>query len=343
MTEELDTLELGTLVQLIREHGGSLTPRQLQHRARRYRQSAKEARDALDQLATEGLGVWAGKSFTLNGFAAQPGPRPSLPIVLPEPNTPQGMQSDPEVKLRPEIQPTFASQPHAENALTQSQHAVTAQCTQGEVTPLALPDGGAERSEPTRDSSWAAADRRWRAEGRGIEVAEFRARIREEGKRAGMEARAARDHAWAAALAAFPPPGVEPRVPEPPAAEPRTDIEVSPREPDAGHLQGLGSIPPDWPQLPANASLPAEISWVQANRLRIVEEKSSGATVVHLDRSLSPAPSHAALGWLETSIRSYAKYVDVVARSLAVVQDEQQQERRERLALEEIDELLRGA
>ena len=31
----------------------------------------------------------------------------------------------------------------------------------------------------------------------------------------------------------------------------------------------------------------------------------------------TPAPSMAALSWLETSIRSYAKYVDVVARALS--------------------------
>jgi hypothetical protein len=107
-----------------------------------------------------------------------------------------------------------------------------------------------------------------------------------------------------------------------------------------GPLRGLGDIPDDWPDLPDNASLPAEIGWVQAQRLRIVEERPSGQTVVHLDRARSPAPSWAALGWLETSIRSYAKFVDVVAKSMATAQNEQALVRHERLRIEEMREIL---
>ena len=36
--------------------------------------------------------------------------------------------------------------------------------------------------------------------------------------------------------------------------------------------------------------------------------------VVHLERARSPAPSMAALAWLETSIRSYAKWVEVASK-----------------------------
>jgi hypothetical protein len=107
-----------------------------------------------------------------------------------------------------------------------------------------------------------------------------------------------------------------------------------------GPLRGLGDIPDDWPDLPDNASLAAEIGWVQAQRLRIVEDQASGATVVHLDRARSPAPSWAALGWLETSIRSYAKFVDVVAKSLSTQQDEATTVRRERLRIEEMRAIL---
>jgi len=111
-------------------------------------------------------------------------------------------------------------------------------------------------------------------------------------------------------------------------------------DPGGGPLQGLGDIPDGWPDLPDNASLAAEIGWVQAQRLRIVEERSSGATIVHLDRARSPAPSWAALGWLETSVRSYAKFVDVVAKSLATQQDEKELVQRERLAIDEMREIL---
>ena len=107
-----------------------------------------------------------------------------------------------------------------------------------------------------------------------------------------------------------------------------------------GQIQGLGDIPEDWPELPANASLSAEVGWVQANRLRIVEERTAGATIVHLGRALSPAPSWAALGWLETSIRSYAKFVDVAAKATSIDDGEASVMRRERVAIEEMEALL---
>ena len=162
-----------------------------------------------------------------------------------------------------------------------------------------------------------------------------------------MSKREAHDYAWQSAIAAFPPPGQSPvELPaveplEPPAQNAQEHASVAPAaSTTTGNLKGLGDIPEAWGALPSNSSLPTEIAWVQANRLLVVEERPSGATVVHLDRALSSAPSHAALGWLETSIRSYAKYVDVVARSLQTVQDEQDQVRRERLQIAEIDELL---
>jgi hypothetical protein len=110
---------------------------------------------------------------------------------------------------------------------------------------------------------------------------------------------------------------------------------------ESGRVQGLGQIPADWPELPDNASLQAEIGWVQAQRLRIVEEMPTGAIRVHLDRARSPAPSWAALGWLETSIRSYAKYVDVAARATASQEDQAEAVRRERMQIEDIRALLR--
>ena len=109
---------------------------------------------------------------------------------------------------------------------------------------------------------------------------------------------------------------------------------------DSGNVTGLSDIPASWGQLPANATLQAEIAWCQANRLRVVEEKSNGATVVHLDLARTPAPSWSALGWLETSIRAYAKYVDVAAKVTATQRDEQDMVRRERMAIDEIRSLL---
>jgi len=92
--------------------------------------------------------------------------------------------------------------------------------------------------------------------------------------------------------------------------------------------------------LPADGSLSSEVGWVQANRLRIVADQASGSTSVDLDQALSPAPSWAALGWLETSVRSYAKYVDVAAKATASDGGEAGVMRHERMALEEVQALL---
>jgi hypothetical protein len=107
-----------------------------------------------------------------------------------------------------------------------------------------------------------------------------------------------------------------------------------------GSIVCLGDIPESWPELVANASLSAEIGWCQANRLRVIEERTGAATLIHLDRALSPAPSWAALGWLETSIRSYAKYVDVAARASSADDGESAVMRRERMAVDDVGSLL---
>ena len=48
----------------------------------------------------------------------------------------------------------------------------------------------------------------------------------------------------------------------------------------------------------------------------------------------------AALSWLETSCRSYAKYIDVCARVLAGQQEAADMVRRERASIEDIRALL---
>jgi hypothetical protein len=110
------------------------------------------------------------------------------------------------------------------------------------------------------------------------------------------------------------------------------------RNQDAG-VVGLDAIPADWPALPANSSLAQEIQWCQANRLSVTRTVD-GLTIVDLSRALQPAPSWSALGWLETSIRAYSKFVDVAAKASATVEDEREMVRRERLAIDEIRGLL---
>jgi hypothetical protein len=102
---------------------------------------------------------------------------------------------------------------------------------------------------------------------------------------------------------------------------------------------GLSEIPANWGVLPSNAQLSAEVSWVQANRLRVVRDVND-RVVVDLTKSLGPAPSWAALGWLETSIKTYSKFVDVAARATAGLDGEAADIRREVQSIEEVRKLL---
>ena len=182
------------------------------------------------------------------------------------------------------------------------------------------PSGPARpREEPLK----VTVKRRLEAEGRWADVEPVRDQMMRDCRARGLDKAAAQ--AWTyPELDRLYPPIAKPADPPPQQAR----------------IQGLGDIPPDWPTLPANASLQAELGWVQSNRLSVVEDLPSGATEVHLDRALLPAPSRAALGWLETSIRSYAKYIDVLGRSLKDEADEVEHVRRERMAIEEIRSLL---
>jgi hypothetical protein len=113
----------------------------------------------------------------------------------------------------------------------------------------------------------------------------------------------------------------------------------SPAHATEAAVTGLSDVPSEWPTLPPNATLAQEIQWVQANRLSVVRDLGDRA-IVDLSKAMSPAPSWAALGWLETSIRAYAKFVDVAAKASAHVEDERDMVRRERLAIDEIRGLL---
>lgn len=210
-------------------------------------------------------------------------------------------------------------------------------------TPLTLPAASRENQ--------ADACRRWRNEGIDLQVAAFRDRARADyiAEHPGCKKRSAHDYAWELALSTFPPPGVvvpppvKPEPPLPPAPDPPAVVELPPAPelptvvPSDG-LAGLDDLPGDWPALPANASLQAEVAWVQANRRRVRRGDS-----VDLSRALSPAPSHAALAWLETSVLFPAKFADVAVKASQDQQTDTEDVRRERIALAEVRTMLAEA
>jgi hypothetical protein len=213
---------------------------------------------------------------------------------------------------------------------------------------------------PEQPPRKVAVTARLTAEGRWSEAAPHRDQFMREAKATGMSKASAQDWAYAMLDDLFPPLGSTGKTQNawknsencdgsqgmhrgqgevgdrPSYVDVTSENQARTRE--AG-ITGLSKIPADWPQLPPNASLSVEIQWALANRIRCVDE-SSDCVVVDLSQALTPAPSYAALGWLETSARAFAKFVDVAAKATSQAQDDQEIVRRERLAIGEIRSLL---
>jgi hypothetical protein len=206
-------------------------------------------------------------------------------------------------------------------------------------------------SESETTSIKLAVSKRLQSEGRWSEAVEHRDQLMREARQSGMSKDKAQEWAYAMLDQMFPAENAEgnnkqpTKMEEGDAASSPTDnsaadatVGTRARDQDAG-VTGLDSLPASWPTLPANAALGSEIQWVQANRLSVTRTVD-GVAVVDLSRAMTPAPSWSALGWLETSIRAYSKFVDVAARVSANTEDDREATRREKLAIEEIRDLL---
>ena len=174
------------------------------------------------------------------------------------------------------------------------------------------------------NESKIALTERLRREGRWDAASKFKDDALRDFRAKGMKRDEASDAAWEAMEQAFPPTA---------AVASTTDIRAE--EAIDTRVQGLSEIPAGWPQLPANAALASEIAWVSANRLRVRD-----GIGVDLSRALSPAPSYAALSWLETSILFPSKFADISVKATAQQDDEREHVRREKMAIEEIRALL---
>lgn len=174
------------------------------------------------------------------------------------------------------------------------------------------------------NESKIALTERLRREGRWNAASKFKDDTLRDFRSKGMKKDEASDAAWEAMEQAYPPIA---------AVASTTDIRAE--EAIDPQVQGLSEIPAGWPQLPANASLQAEISWVSANRLRVRDGNR-----VDLSRALSPAPSYSALSWLETSILFPSKFADISVKATANQDDEKEYIRREKMAIEEVRAIL---
>lgn len=189
--------------------------------------------------------------------------------------------------------------------------------------------------------------RNWQRDGRWKQVEPLRDQLMREARRSGLSKDDAREKVYAALLEMFPQakqPVEEPAseaggVVDQVAVTAETTSTGGTHARDEAAVTGLDAIPADWPALPPNAKLSVEIQWVQANRLSVVRDLGDRA-VVDLSKAMTPAPSWSALGWLETSIRAYSKFVDVAAKASATIEDEREMVRREKLAIDEVRGLL---
>lgn len=207
--------------------------------------------------------------------------------------------------------------------------------------------------------------KRLQKEGRWAEIEPVRDQMMREARKGGMLKDAAQQWVYGELDRMYPPlPPPEPEQtsepetsPEPEtqpsdavvgdsASTPEPAIEAAPvpdPETDDSHArtrEGLGRLPRSWPPLADNAQLPVELGWVQANRLRVVEERQNGEPIIRLKRAGSPAPSWAALGWLDTAIRNPAKWADICARGMAQQELESDLVKRERRSIEDVRSLL---
>ena len=174
------------------------------------------------------------------------------------------------------------------------------------------------------NESKIALTERLRREGRWNAASKFKDDALRDFRSRGMKRDEASDAAWEATEQAYPP-----------IAAVAATADIRAEEPIDTRVQGLSEIPAGWPPLPANASLQAEISWVTANRLRVRD-----GTGVDLSRALSPAPSYSALSWLETSILFPSKFADISVKATAQHDDEKENIKREKFAIEEIRSIL---
>jgi hypothetical protein len=176
----------------------------------------------------------------------------------------------------------------------------------------------------TREVDPLTVTKRLQRDGRWAEVEPIKNRMIKEARQKGMDRGEAQSWAYAEIDRLYPPLTG--------SRAPATESQAVPEDPG---VTGLGDLPVDWPQLPANSSLQAEIAWVNANRLRVRD-----GTGVNLSRALSPAPSYSALSWLETSILFPSKFADISVKATAQQDDEKESIRREKASIEEIRGLL---
>jgi hypothetical protein len=175
----------------------------------------------------------------------------------------------------------------------------------------------------TREVDPLAVTKRLQRDGRWPEAEPVKNRMIKEARQRGMSKEQAQSLAYAEINRRFP------------LREPTAVLEPAGPTVDPG-VGGLQNMPPDWPQLPANAQLQVEIAWVSANRLRVRD-----GTGVNLSRALSPAPSYSALSWLETSILFPSKFADISVKATSQQDDEREHIRREKLSIEEMRSILK--
>lgn len=176
----------------------------------------------------------------------------------------------------------------------------------------------------TRAVDPLSVTKRLQRDGRWPEAEPVKNRMIKEARQKGMDRGEAQSWAYAEIDRLYPPLSG--------SHAPANESQPFPEDPG---VTGLGDIPASWPDLPANATLQAEIAWVSANRLRVRDGNK-----LDLSKALSPAPSYSALSSLETAILFPSKFADISVKATQNQVDETEDIRREKASIEEVRRIL---
>lgn len=123
------------------------------------------------------------------------------------------------------------------------------------------------------------------------------------------------------------------------AAGVRTVNNILDRQADekgVGHLR----LPAHWKKIPERADPRSEVEWVHSQLYFIVREMRSGRIKIDFNRASSPPPSRGTLQLLQYAIEDRKGFNTIRGNIIKQVDDEGEIEKRERMKVEEIREIL---
>jgi hypothetical protein len=173
---------------------------------------------------------------------------------------------------------------------------------------------------------------RLQRDGRWPEASKWKDAKIKELRTQGMSRAEAQEEAWRLLAIEYP------HLPS--AAEPEHSDDVGDVEGKAAMLLGSSPLPAAWGELPDSAPFDAEVEWVHQNRVLVVEERSSGKSLLHWERARKPAPSYGAVNLMEFAATNRKGFMDILQRVKPGSSGEDQQIVREKQSVADIRKMI---